>query len=390
MSNRAGRRHPTKHATVRTRPSVPTTAMTARDASSRPAGSEPDAVEREALVVTHYFDSTDVAGPGSPATIRLTGRRVGAEGAGQQRDIFTQEDRVVGILPGSGAVAVTSCVYGLQPGEWDVTAELVVPLRSGPEKPAAVAPIRPARWSWRRWALSADDPSPVKTRWALLTPLARVPGVIPGIWPALGVVAVLVALVVEGLMLPHERVVTEVPMVVPLIALGSGLAAAKIWYAVLHPGPWRQALLGGWAVDGFLLIAPVVAVAVLVALRLPATVFLDAVTPGLFLGVAIGRIGCFLAGCCAGRVTTSRWGVWSSDRKVGARRIPAQILESAAGLTIAGVSALLILAHVPRIDGAIFVGAFAVYFVIRQSLLRIRAERREFLWRRATTAGLNA
>jgi phosphatidylglycerol:prolipoprotein diacylglycerol transferase len=106
--------------------------------------------------------------------------------------------------------------------------------------------------------------------------------------------------------------------------------------------------------------------------------------------VAIGRVGCFLTGCCAGRVTTSRWGVWSSDRKIGARRIPAQILESAAGLTIAVASAFLILTHVPRVNGVIFMGAFTMYFVVRQSLLRVRAERREFLWRRATTAGLGA
>ena len=89
-----------------------------------------------------------------------------------------------------------------------------------------------------------------------------------------------------------------------------------------------------------------------------------------------------MAGCCAGRVTDSRWGIWSSDRKVGARRIPAQILESAAGLAIAAVTTGLILGHVPRIDGTIFIGAFAVYLVVRQALLRVRAERREFLWRR--------
>jgi hypothetical protein len=59
-------------------------------------------------------------------------------------------------------------------------------------------------------------------------------------------------------------------------------------------------------------------------------------------------------------------------------------------LTIAALSTLLILAHVPRPDGVIFVGAFAVYLVIRHSLLRVRAERREFLWRRASAARVEA
>ena len=68
------------------------------------------------------------------------------------------------------------------------------------------------------------------------------------------------------------------------------------------------------------------------------------------------------------------------DRSFGAAG--AQILESAAGLAIAAITTLLILGHAPRIDGTIFIGAFAVYLVVRQALLRVRAERREFLWRR--------
>jgi phosphatidylglycerol:prolipoprotein diacylglycerol transferase len=389
MSNRAARRHPAKHATAGTRPAAETSTQTV-GAPTTSAAAQSDSSEPEALVVSHYFDSSAVEDAGTGSTIRLTGRRIGAAGGRQLRDVFTQEDRVDGILPGSGTVSVTSWVYGLQPGEWQVSAELLGPGRTQLGRPTRVGSIRPARWSWRRWALSDDEPTPVKTRWARLAPLASIPGVIPGIWPFLGALAILVAMVVEGLMLPHERIAGEVPLLVPLVALGSGLLAAKIWYAVLHPGPWRKALLGGWAVDGFLLAAPIVAVAILLVLGLPVAAFLDAVTPGLFLGVAIGRIGCFLAGCCAGRVTTSRWGVWSSDRRIGARRIPAQILESVAGLTIAAISTLLILTHVPRLDGVIFVGAFAVYLVVRQSLLRVRAERRAFLWRRATTAGLGA
>lgn len=73
-----------------------------------------------------------------------------------------------------------------------------------------------------------------------------------------------------------------------LIALASGLIGAKVWYAVLHPGPWRQAIKGGWAVDGFLVAALLVAVVVAVASNLPLGTFFDDATPGLFVGVAIG------------------------------------------------------------------------------------------------------
>ncbi len=111
---------------------------------------------------------------------------------------------------------------------------------------------------------------------------------------------------------------------------------------------------------------------------------LDATAPGLFFAVAIGRVGCFLTGCCAGRCTSSRWGVWSSDRRIGARRIPAQLLESAAGLLIGLVAAWLVIGSVPVVEGLNFVAAFGVYLVVRQLLLRLRAERREYSWRRSS------
>ena len=145
-------------------------------------------------------------------------------------------------------------------------------------------------------------------------------------------------------------------------------------------GPHRR--LGGRRV---LVGSPLVAVAALVIQGLPVAAFLDAVTPGVFLAVAIGRVGCFFAGCCAGRVTGSRLGLWSSDRKVLARRIPTQIIEGAAGRAIAGIATVVILGHVPRVDGAIFLASPAAYFLVRQSLMRLRAERRDFLSRRSPT-----
>jgi phosphatidylglycerol:prolipoprotein diacylglycerol transferase len=349
-----------------------------------PAASE-DA-DPEALVVTHCFNSGDDGGPYS-AIVRLTGRRVGVAGARSPSDSFSQEDRVERVMPGSGPVSITSWVYGLRPGEWAVEAELLSldgDARRG--RRVAAQPIRSAAWSWRHWAVSPGPSAPVTTRWALLAPLARIPGVIPGSWPALGTLGALVALLSLAVILQHKNLAIGQSAIVFVVALAGGLAGAKLWYAALHPGPWRQAILGGWAVDGFLVVAPVSAIATLLAMGLPAGAFLDSAAPGLFLAVAVGRIGCFLTGCCAGRVTRSRWGIWSSDRRVGARRIPAQLVESAAGLLIGSVAAALVLGHAPHIDGTIFAGALAAYVVVRQALLRVRAERREFSWRRRSTA----
>jgi phosphatidylglycerol:prolipoprotein diacylglycerol transferase len=346
----------------------------------------PEAADLEALVVSHMFASGEDGAPFS-ATVRLTGRRTGVDGPTRPQDTFTQEDQIEGITPGSGPVSVTSWVYGLEPGEWTVNAELVRTAEEGAHGRRALAePLARAAWSWRRRALSTSSASAIKTRWAMIAPLASVPGVVRGSWAALGVLAAVVALLVQGALVGYEGVPMRQSLVVSLIALASGMVGAKLWYAVLHPGPWRQALLGGWAVDGFLVVAPVVAIASLLASELPVGAFMDAATPGLFFAVAIGRVGCFFTGCCAGRLTRSRWGIWSSDRRVGARRVPAQLIESAAGLLLGGTALALVLGKVSPVSGAIFVSAFVLYVLVRQALLRVRAERREFSWRRRDPA----
>jgi phosphatidylglycerol:prolipoprotein diacylglycerol transferase len=322
----------------------------------------------------------------------LRGQRVGANGVPRARDTFVREEAVDGIVPGSGPVSVTTVVYGLQPGDWTVTGDLIRPeahavgreprerWRRTPKEP-----LVPARWAWRKWAVSTAPAGPVHTRWAMLAPLARMPGVIPGSFTVLGALGIVAALVAQSAILARANVPVSESFAVSLIALVSGLLGAKLWYAVLHPGPWRTALLGGWAVDGFLVVASAMAVAALLAFDLPVGRFLDATAPGMFLAVAIGRLGCFATGCCAGRRTRSRWGVWSfdRDRRIGARRVPAQLLESVAGLVIGIVAGALVLSEALRLQGIVFVGAVVAYFVVRQVLLRLRAERREYLWRRS-------
>ena len=101
---------------------------------------------------------------------------------------------------------------------------------------------------------------------------------------------------------------------------------------------------------------------------------LDATAPGIFFGLAVGRPGCFLSGCCAGRPTTSRWGLWSSDRRLAIRRLPAQLYEAALALTIAGATLLLVLAVPAPFPGAVFVGLIAAYTFGRQILFRMRSQ----------------
>ncbi len=59
---------------------------------------------------------------------------------------------------------------------------------------------------------------------------------------------------------------------------------------------------------------------------------LDVVAAGLYLGLSIGRIGCFFAGCCYGKPTESCLGVIFSDPEslapIGVKILPTQLFES--------------------------------------------------------------
>lgn len=331
------------------------------------------------MTVTHWLDvSDDVQGT---VTVRFRGQRLGDSSSAAGLGTFVQDEVVEGIVPGSGPISITTRAYGLAPGDWTVTAELLprraaTDRRTGAGRRQARGRTLPrAAWSWRRWALSTGPFEPVATRW---TPFARMvspPSVIPGSWSGLVGLGVMVGLGLQSALLSQSQVAIGSAVAVTLVALVAGLIGAKLRFITLHPKTWRSAPGEGWAVDGFLVVMPLVALAGLLALELPIGRFVDASTPPLFLGVAIGRLGCFFTGCCAGRCTGSRWGIWSTDRRVGARRIPTQLLESGAGLVIGVLTLVAFLAFRPPMEGMIFLVALGAYTLVRRVLLRLRADR---------------
>jgi phosphatidylglycerol:prolipoprotein diacylglycerol transferase len=195
-----------------------------------------------------------------------------------------------------------------------------------------------------------------------------------------------VALALQALVISVDHLALGPWWAVSLVAIAVGIVGAKVWYVVLKR---RERLLDGWCIQGFIASAPVAAVIMLAALHVPVGVFLDVTAPGLLVAMAVGRVGCFFAGCWGGPLTASRWGVWSSDQRVGARRIPTQLLELAlAG--ILGLGALVaVLRHGPA-GGAFFVAGLAAYTLGRQGLLRLRAEPRKTRLGGLVTAALAA
>lgn len=337
----------------------------------------PDEADARALVVTHRFDPGPPGGPAVDVVIRLTGRRRGVTGIRTATDTFARTVTIPRVLPGSGPIATTSWVYGIAAGDWEVEAELL-----GPRDLRRVnggSRLAPAAWSWRSRAL-VPAPGLLRTRWAPLAPLAAAPAVVPGSFTALALLAIVAAVAVQPVFLGRLGLDAPGPVLASLVGLLAGLAGAKAWYMVLKGPSWRTAR-EGWSVDGFLVTAPVAAVLAALPQGIPAGAYLEAITPGIFVAVAIGRVGCFLTGCCAGRPTAG-WGIWSSDRRVAARRVPAQLLEAGLGILLAVASGAAVLGGVDTGSGAVFLAAILAYGLTRQALLRIRAEARPFSWRR--------
>jgi phosphatidylglycerol:prolipoprotein diacylglycerol transferase len=100
----------------------------------------------------------------------------------------------------------------------------------------------------------------------------------------------------------------------------------------------------------------------------------DAFAPGIALGHAIGRLGCFAAGCCYGKPTSLPWGVTYhnpmaqviSGTPLGIRLHPTQLYESAFEL----VNFLILSALIKRtgIDGQV-IGAYMFLYGIARYFL---------------------
>jgi phosphatidylglycerol:prolipoprotein diacylglycerol transferase len=106
--------------------------------------------------------------------------------------------------------------------------------------------------------------------------------------------------------------------------------------------------------------------------------------------MGIGRHACFWAGCCTGRATSSRWGIWSSDRVLGCRRMPVQLFEAWTALAVGVASLIIVLAAGLSRSWAVAIAGLAAYTLVRQAILGLRAEPRHWRYGRPVTATLAA
>jgi phosphatidylglycerol:prolipoprotein diacylglycerol transferase len=124
------------------------------------------------------------------------------------------------------------------------------------------------------------------------------------------------------------------------------IALCRVLYFVVYPDQWRgfgqflQIWNGGLSFHGSIIGALGTLAYFSWARKIPFGTLCDCVSPGMFLGYAVGRVGCFLNGCCYGHPTDSIFGVVFPSE--GNRAIltppshPAQLYSTALGLLIFG------------------------------------------------------
>ena len=308
-------------------------------------------LEPQGLGVTYWFQARPSGEP-YDVEVHFSGTQP-AGGAGAAPAAFTASRTLPHVLPGVGKMAFTARFNDVAPGPWHVTA-------SARETAAG------------RTAASSGVTADGRTGFL---PVIRelAPGVHPGSWPAtvaLGAVLAIGSL----LMLATRYGIPAWPTLgLALVACVVGLAGAKVYFNLQSRERTSLLSTSGLCIQGFVLAAFATVIAGSALLGLPTASLLDIAAPGLMLGVLLGRIGCWAGGCCAGRPSTSRLALWSSDRTVGVKRIPVQLIEGLAAAAIGTVALVLAWRSLPSPPGALFVAVIAAYVFTRQLLFPLRS-----------------
>ena len=150
----------------------------------------------------------------------------------------------------------------------------------------------------------------------------------------------------------------------------SGILGSRIFYVLINldyfietPSELFQIQHGGLAWQGGLILGFAAAIIYLKKKKLPVLKFLDLASPYAALGQAIGRVGCFLNGCCYGQPVA--WGLYFPVHH--AHLHPTQIYESI-GLVIVFVvlRRLNMVQHPPgRVLFAYLMSAALLRFIVQ-------------------------
>ncbi|MGH9776606.1 MAG: prolipoprotein diacylglyceryl transferase [Candidatus Acidiferrales bacterium] len=162
----------------------------------------------------------------------------------------------------------------------------------------------------------------------------------------------------------------------------AGLLTAKLWLVAIHADEyWRNpselfsasTLQAGGTFYGGMLGGIAVLVLYCHYQKVAILALLDTFAAAMPLGHAIGRLGCFFAGCCFGKPTSLPWGVTFrnpfanqlSDTPLGIPLHPTQLYESAAELV--NFALLIWLDRKQKFTGQIL-GAYLMLYGVERGL----------------------
>ncbi len=154
-----------------------------------------------------------------------------------------------------------------------------------------------------------------------------------------------------------------------------GLLGARLFYIILNwsfftENPLEVIMIqrGGLAWQGSLIVGSITGIVFIKRKKLPLLPMLDLAAPYIALGQAIGRVGCFLNGCCYGKA--SDHGIYFPVHD--ARLIPTQLYCSLGLVIIFFI--LKYYRHVEKIPGKIFLAYLILASALRFFIEFLRAD----------------
>ena len=162
----------------------------------------------------------------------------------------------------------------------------------------------------------------------------------------------------------------------------AAIVGSRLLFVMVDPVPFLQNPLrifavweGGLVFHGGMIAALVTAFFLMRRHKMPWRPTFDSLAVGMPLGVAFGRIGCFMAGCCFGKPTDLPWGVSFTHPEslcpIQEPLHPTQLYEALLSLMVFGV--VFWLRKRKRFDGQVLATYFFLAGLVRFTVEFFRA-----------------
>jgi phosphatidylglycerol:prolipoprotein diacylglycerol transferase len=192
-------------------------------------------------------------------------------------------------------------------------------------------------------------------------------------------VAFLIATYIAARRAEKEGIPSQTIFSLGLLLMVSAIVGARVFHILQHTRSygfltniaeiWESGLSGLAFYGGFILALVVGSVYIRWG-GLSVAGVMDILAPSLMLGTGIGRVGCFLAGCCFGKPTSLPWGVTFPESSMVTLELgrmekihPTQLYSFVSLLVIFFI--LLVLRKHMKIKGMLFLVSILMYSVHR-------------------------